>query len=189
MSTQSYPPQEAWRDITHVQKHALRLRHRGLSYVFWWWGGLWSLAFALLAAYGDHVWLRWVWAGLWALGVLGTRFFYQRYGWRVRPQSGEIHPGFYWIIMTGFMAIVLCILRPDSLYTLGAALFVMIMWMYMVQGLLTHHPFLPYLSAGAALATLVGHLLFTPENFAWWMTLVTGLSLLVGGWYRYRRRP
>jgi len=189
MPPDPYPPLDAWRDLTQAQKRALKLRHRGLSYVFWWWGGLWSLAFALLAAYGDRAWVYVAWAALGFLGIVGTRFFYHYYRWRVRPQGGEIYPGIYWTIMTAFMAAILLILRPSSLYALGAALFVMIMWMYMVQGLLTHHPFLPYLSAGTSLATLGGYLLFSPAKFAWWMTSVTGLSLLIGGWYRYRRQP
>ncbi len=186
----AYPPHHAWHDITIVHKQvATKIRHRGLSFIFWWWGILWSLAFALLGAYGDQPPIRWAWGGLAFLGVLGTRFIYHRYGWRVRPKGGELYPGFYWAIMGAYMAAVLWILRPVSLYPVSAALVVMVMWMYMIQGIQTRHPFLPVLAALVSLATLAGYAWLPQAAFPWWMTAVMGLSLVIGGLYRHWKQP
>ncbi len=184
-----YLPQDAWQDIADAQRFISRMRHRGLSYVFWWWGGVWCLAFATLAWFGDHLWVRFLWAGLGILGIIGTRILYARYGWRIRPQGGELHPGLFWTVMSAFIASVLWVTRPASLHTIGASVVIMIMWVYMVQGLLFRRPMFILLAASVTLATLLGHTLLSPRGFAWWMVVVMGISLGIGGWYRHRRQP
>ncbi len=164
-------------------------RHRGVAYLFWLWGAIWSIGYGGLFVWGEGPRAAWLWLALWALGGLGTAAVYLRYGWRVRAvrTDRQDRPAF-WPLNLLFMALMFVVRPPHSMYRDGTVVALWILWAYAVLGWQVGRPFYTRWAVVMAGLTVAGFGLLPQRPFYLWMAVVGGLTWLAGGVYQRRGR-
>ncbi len=172
---------QQWRQRTRFQ-----WRHRGLAYVFWLWGLVWLVGYGGLYLWGVGAPTGWLWMGLWALGLAGTAFIYERYGWRVRPMHGETLRYLFWPLTCLFIGAAFVIRPPQSPYQDGTRLVLYILWAYALLGLQERRVFYISWALITALLIVAGFVLFGEQQFYLWMAIVGSGAWFLGGVYQRR---
>ncbi|QQE13520.1 hypothetical protein JD969_08700 [Planctomycetota bacterium] len=169
-----------------------RLGMGPVGYIVMLWGAVWMVCFAL--PYWAPSWNGWGWLIGNSIGFIGTAWLSWKDTRKKDIVSDELkrvgkNIGWMWGLGVLFANGILAVMWPWNGMQFGAAIVVMLMFMYVMMGLWANSRFLIFvglLVAGLAVAgyfiTLVGWL-GDSRRFMLWLALMCGGSMLFSGAY------
>lgn len=175
--------------VRQMQEHTRKAMASGqASSLLMLWGAVWFFSF--LGCYFLAVQDYWVWMAGNLVGLTGTVLLFIRGKERIRTRNSDSKRFFwtlfwFWFLLFLYGDVFLMLLWTDSGFTnlqIAAFLCALIMFAYVVMGLIIDAHFLVWLGLAVTVLILVGYL-FARDYFNLWMAPAGGGTLFFTGLY------
>ena len=186
--------EEARASLEEIQSAGARARKTveiaGAAGLLWTWGGVWLVGYLVtygLVVSGHYRWINAVWGVLSCAGVGLTAWITMRLP--VRSPKGQ-NIGWLWLAVMGFGAVWVAILKPDDWYGIHAFMATLIMFAWVMIGLIIRNGLWAKLGVIGALLIVAGYWWLAPSPAFWvWMGMAGGgMMLYAGGYLAWREK-
>ncbi len=184
----SLTPEEAREALALIEATTRKMRrvaaYGGMPYFLIIWGVVWFIGFAASHFVQPGPMVGWIWFVVDMLGFAATFSVAARLGRIMRfPLAATV--GGFWLILVGYGVLFILFAQPRTDAQFSLLISLLVMFGYVVTGLLYRSPFLMGLGVLVTALMILGYISF-PTLFNLWMAVMGGGSLMTAGVYILR---
>ncbi len=184
----SLTPEEAREALALIEETTRKMRriaaYGGMPYFLIIWGVVWFIGFAASHWVQSGPMVGWIWFVVDSLGFAATFYVAARLR-RIMKFPLAATVGWFWLILVGYGVLFIFFAQPRTDTQFSLLISLLVMFGYVVTGLLYHSRFLVGLGVLVTVLMILGYMAF-PTLFNLWMAVMGGGSLMAAGVYILR---